>query len=159
MTIGEKIREIRTTKKISQTALATATNISKQSIYKYETGIINNIPFDKIEKIANALGVTPAYLMGWDDKIEKIIEGAAAYLEKENKLNAAILEMYGLDAMEILDRFIDATDSQKATMLSFVQDEKHTHDLFSKYYLLDDRGKKTVENVILAEYKAMNNKK
>lgn len=34
---------------------------------RYETGVIESIPSDKIEKIAARLGVTPAFLMGWDE--------------------------------------------------------------------------------------------
>ena len=33
-----------------------------------ETGIVTNIPSEKIEAAAKALGVTPGYLMGWEDQ-------------------------------------------------------------------------------------------
>lgn len=46
--------------------LALKVGISKQTAQKYEKGIITNIPSDKIEKIADALGCSPAYLMGWE---------------------------------------------------------------------------------------------
>lgn len=65
MTIGERIKTVRETKKISQIDLANAVSISKQTLYKYENGIVTNIPSDKIEAIAAYLCVSPAYLMGW----------------------------------------------------------------------------------------------
>lgn len=68
MTIGERIRSLREEKAISQTELALKCNISKQTLYKYETGIITNIPSDKIESIASVLHTTPAYLMGWEEE-------------------------------------------------------------------------------------------
>lgn len=68
MTIGERIKDMRISKGISQIELANKTNSSKQTIYKYENGIVTNIPSDKLESIANVLGCTPAYLMGWNDK-------------------------------------------------------------------------------------------
>ena len=37
----------------------------KQTIHKYEIGIISNIPASKIKLIADKLQTTPAYLMGW----------------------------------------------------------------------------------------------
>lgn len=40
--------------------------VSKQNLHKYESGIITNIPSDKIEKLANLYNVTPAYIMGWE---------------------------------------------------------------------------------------------
>ena len=67
MSIGERIKSIREKNHITPTDLARATKISKQNIYKYENNIITNIPSDKIEKIALALGVSPATLMGWED--------------------------------------------------------------------------------------------
>lgn len=71
MTIGEKIKLIREKKGASQIELAEAIGTTKQTIYKYENNIISNIPSDKIELIAKYLGVTPAYLMGWEDEKEE----------------------------------------------------------------------------------------
>lgn len=66
MTIGDRIRIIRTDQNISQTELAQAAGISKQTLYKYENNIIVNIPSTCIERLAQALSVSPAVLMGWD---------------------------------------------------------------------------------------------
>lgn len=66
-TIGERIRDARELKKISQEELGRACKITKQTIYKYETGVITNIPLDKLEIIADVLGVSSAYLAGWSD--------------------------------------------------------------------------------------------
>lgn len=67
MFIGEKIKSLRTKHGITQEELATAAGTKKQTIHKYETGIISNIPASKIKAIADKLGTTPAYLMGWED--------------------------------------------------------------------------------------------
>lgn len=73
MTIGERIVSLRKKLNITQTQLAEKADISKQNLYKYEKGIISNIPCDKIEKIADVLGCSPAYLMGWKDDVDKEI--------------------------------------------------------------------------------------
>ena len=65
--LGENIRKAREALGISQTDLAERISVSKQTLYKYENGIITNVPSDKIEKIALICGVSPAYLMGWDE--------------------------------------------------------------------------------------------
>lgn len=70
MTIGEKIRQLRIKNGYSQVDLAMKADVSKQTLYKYEHGIINNIPADKIERIAEILNTTPSYLVGWDDDEE-----------------------------------------------------------------------------------------
>ena len=56
---------------ISQTDFAKMIKVTKQTLYKYEQGIITNIPSNKIEEIANALGVAPSYIMGWEDTTEE----------------------------------------------------------------------------------------
>lgn len=67
MTKGERIKNLRERRGINQTALADKIDVSKQTLYKYENDIITNIPSDKIEALAEVLGTTPAYIMGWDD--------------------------------------------------------------------------------------------
>lgn len=67
MTIGRKIKQLRTNFNITQIDLANKVKVSKQTLYKYENNIITNIPSDKIELIAQALNTTPAYLMGWEE--------------------------------------------------------------------------------------------
>ena len=69
MTIGTRIKSLRESKGITQTELAELIGTTKQNIYKYENGIITNIPSDKIELIAQRLSVSPAYLMGWEEML------------------------------------------------------------------------------------------
>lgn len=67
ISVGSRIRAAREAKNMTQEELGAACGITKQSIFKYESGIITNIPLDRLEKIASALDVTPAYLMGWKE--------------------------------------------------------------------------------------------
>ena len=74
MSIGERIRKKRIEANLTLEELAGKIGISRQTMSRYETGVIGNIPSDKIEAIAKCLYVTPAYLMGWNDgKISKKI--------------------------------------------------------------------------------------
>ena len=68
MKIGDRIKEKREEKSMSQVDLANKINVSKQTLYKYENNIVTNIPSDKIELLAKFLDTTPAYLMGWEDE-------------------------------------------------------------------------------------------
>jgi len=65
MTIGERIKMARRVAGMTQEELGRACGTTKQTIYKYETGIVANVPLDRIEKMAAALGVSPARLTGW----------------------------------------------------------------------------------------------
>lgn len=67
MTVGDRIKQRRKEIGMSQTELAEKVGSTKQNIYKYENGIITNIPSDKIEMIAAVLSTSPGVLMGWDD--------------------------------------------------------------------------------------------
>ncbi len=68
MTKGERIKKLRESAGMSQTELADKLNTKKQTVYKYETDIVTNIPSDKIERISEIFNVSPAYIMGWSDE-------------------------------------------------------------------------------------------
>ena len=66
--LSKKIKALRKEKRLSLEQLAELVGTSRQTIHRYENGIIANIPHDKIEALASALGTTPASLMGWDEE-------------------------------------------------------------------------------------------
>lgn len=121
MKIGDRIKSLRNALNISQTELANRVGTTKQNIYKYENGIITNIPSDKVEQIAMILETTPAHLMGWDEEpasqkeslegIENIIP-----LPKTHKIpllgNIACGEP--ITAVENIDTYVDTPDCVSA---------------------------------------------
>lgn len=68
MTVGDRIRQARLEQDVTQQELADYIGVSKQAVYKYENNIVTNIPTDKVDAIAKRLRVSPAYLMGWEEK-------------------------------------------------------------------------------------------
>lgn len=64
MTIGERIKEIRKSKKISVDYLAKELGVSKTTIYRYEDSTIEKIPVKIFDQLCLLLSVTPAELMG-----------------------------------------------------------------------------------------------
>nr|DAI10502.1 MAG TPA: helix-turn-helix domain protein [Caudoviricetes sp.] len=67
MTIGRNIYHARKSSGMTLEELSKHIGISRQTLSRYENGIIGNIPSDRIEKIAIALNVSPAQLMGWEE--------------------------------------------------------------------------------------------
>lgn len=65
--IGNKLKSLRENKKLTLDEVAQKIDTSRQTLFKYENGIVTNIPSSKIEKLAGIYGVSPAYLMGWED--------------------------------------------------------------------------------------------
>ena len=70
--LGDRLRELREDRNLSQTEVANKIGITKQNLYKYENGIIENIPRDKIEALANYYDVSPSLIMGWNKDLENI---------------------------------------------------------------------------------------
>ena len=65
--LSERIRALRKKKGLSLEQLADMIGTSRQTVHRYETGVIANIPHEKIVSLAHALGTTPSSLMGWDE--------------------------------------------------------------------------------------------
>lgn len=71
MTMGERIKELRKKNKMTQEELGARVGLQKSAIAKYESGRVTNIKRSTIDKMAQALGVRPSYLMGWDGDVYK----------------------------------------------------------------------------------------
>ena len=67
MTIGEKIRYYREALSITQDDLAEALKTTPQNIYKYEKGIITNIPLSTLELLAEQFKISVRELVGWEE--------------------------------------------------------------------------------------------
>lgn len=65
--IGTKLKTLRENKKLTLDEVAQKVGTTRQTLFKYENGIVTNIPSNKIEELARFYGVSPAYLMGWKD--------------------------------------------------------------------------------------------
>jgi transcriptional regulator with XRE-family HTH domain len=64
MTIGERIKERRIQKGMTLEELGNKVGVGKSTVRKWETGEISNIKTDKIEKLSEALNLSPITLMG-----------------------------------------------------------------------------------------------
>lgn len=73
--INKNIHDLRIKNGLTLQELAKRIGTSKQTIQRYETGEIANIPYDKILKIAKALNVSPQALMGWESPENEMSEG------------------------------------------------------------------------------------
>ena len=68
MTIGDKINYLREQNNMTLEELGNKVGVGKSTIRKWEKGMIVNMKRDKIKKLADALGVSPSYLMGWTEE-------------------------------------------------------------------------------------------
>ncbi|MDK2828943.1 MAG: hypothetical protein PWP67_1757 [Clostridium butyricum] len=83
MGLKENIKNKRLELNLTLEDVSKRLSISKPTLQRYESGVISNIPSDKIEKLAIILETTPSCLMGWDEnkiKIEPQLTEAEKYL-------------------------------------------------------------------------------
>ena len=100
MTFGEKVKEARILKNLSQAELAAITGISERSLYTYEQ--LNTIPRkNNLKLLADALNVSISYLID-EEEIDK-----QKNLEKEDFIDD-VKDKFGYkgakEAKDVLDR-------------------------------------------------------
>lgn len=106
MDVGKRIKERRQELGLSADHLADVLGKNRSTIYRYESGYIENMPIEILEPIAKALQTTPAYLMGWDvDEIETIsnIQNDANIYEDIYESEIKQISELGLTAEELND--------------------------------------------------------
>lgn len=113
MTIGERIKNLRMEKGLSQIELAEKIKVSKQTLYKYENNIITNIPSDKIESIAKVLDTTPSMIMGWEAHMTDI----ANKMDYENLIS--IYTHFSYEAFRLLSTFLYLPDEGADALLEY----------------------------------------
>lgn len=138
MTIGKKIKDLRTELNMSVDELAEKLGKNRATIYRYEKGDIGNLPLDVLEPLATALQTTPGYLMGWDDKDDKDTLGVGDLLKLMRKQRNMSVEDFsnvlGIDP----DLFRKYETGEKYIPISII-------NMISEYYRLATRS--YVENV------------
>ena len=67
-TMAQRIKALRQEKGLTLEQVAEVVGVGRSTVRKWETGMIANMRRDKISALAEALGTTPAYLMGWKEE-------------------------------------------------------------------------------------------
>ena len=80
MTVSDRILKQMQLRGLSYGELSAATGLAKSAIHRYATGQTDKVPTEALEKLARALGVSPAYLTGWETECPSTL---AAHFEGE----------------------------------------------------------------------------
>lgn len=70
MTTGQRIKERRIEMGYTVDQLAEILGKNRATVYRYESGDIDDMPTKVLESVAKALRTTPARLMGWSDDVD-----------------------------------------------------------------------------------------
>ena len=89
--MAKRIKDLRKEKGLTLEQVAAIVGVGKSTVRKWETGMIANMKRDKIASLAKALGTTPEYLMGWDEKEDspsepQLTEGEKVLLDLFNRV-------------------------------------------------------------------------
>lgn len=106
MTVGDRIKQKRLDLGLTQQDLAERMGYkTKSAISRVERDYEQNLTLDRVALFAEALNVTPAFLMGWEDE-----SGAKTILGQlgEAKMNSIIREEKQQKANDLYDRFENA---------------------------------------------------
>ena len=116
MAISERLKSLRLKSNKTLEEVGKLIGATKQTLYKYENGIITNIPIDKIERLADIYNVAPSFIMGWD--VERTGTGYIVN-DGEDEVN-----------IELLDVTKDLTDTQIRELINFAKfiKQKETTD-------------------------------
>lgn len=68
MEIKDRLYNLRKEKRFTLEEVGKKIGVSKQTISRYENGEIENIPYEKIVALAAVYGVSPGYIVGWEDE-------------------------------------------------------------------------------------------
>ncbi len=123
MTLGERIKAERTRCGLSQGDVALAIGSTRQAVYKYECGIVVNIPEDKLRKMAELFEVSHAYLLGWDSSTDSDLS------QKERLLILAYRDHPELQAA--VDRLLDL-DGDTVSLFMAASSEEGKPPMFGK---------------------------
>lgn len=112
--MGERIKQLRKSLNMSQEELGSKIGVKKSAVNKYETGDVENIPRQSIEIMCRLFSVSPSYLLG--------IEELEDSLAKEVKLIEQIQEVYGKEAVDLLQSFTQLNAAGKEKVISYCDD-------------------------------------
>lgn len=97
--MSRKIKELRKAKGMTLENVADIVGVGKSTVRKWETGMIANMRRDKIGLLAQALGTTPAYLLGWEEEQKKndIQADIILRMRTDSLFMSAVETLYNLD--------------------------------------------------------------
>ena len=127
MNIGDRVKELRNKKGLTQTELANLLGYkSKSSVAHIENG--RDIPRSMVVRLANVLNTTPTYLMGWEDEPksaedDSVDNGVNELIDKYDNIEPSTTKKFPVLGKiacgepiydEYIDTFIEASSNLKA---------------------------------------------
>lgn len=123
MTVGECIRTLRLSKKMTQKQLGELSGIAEPTIRRYESGKLNP-KIETVKKIADALGVHVFDLLGIGKELDKFHVIPEIPIDETPESRQAIQEIASTDARKLYD---DLSIEKKREFWKLMNESFHEH--------------------------------
>ena len=118
MKMGAYIKYLREQAGLSQEELGKRLEpqVNRAAVNKWETGHVENIKRNHIERMAQIFGVSPCELMCFDDRFD------SAKAAEETKAIELVQKHFGKDAVHVLQMFIELNQTGQQKVLEDLSD-------------------------------------
>lgn len=144
MDVKDILKRRRIEKQLTLDDVGRLVGVSAATISRWESGDIANMKRDKIVKLAKALNISPAIIMGWDEE-DPTIQKRDADLEAIEKILSA--DGYALCCESYDDDYFYIKDSSGKTVASL-----YDYELLPKYYYLKKKDTVTAEMLLSSSF-------
>ena len=117
MSMGDRIKYLRESIGMTQDELGERLGIQKSAVAKYEAGKVENIKRSYIKIMADIFGVSPCFLLGFDED-----EETEKKIAEQTVLLQQIQRHWGKDAVNLLENFTQLNTDGKKKVLSQAED-------------------------------------
>lgn len=117
MTVGQKIKQLRISKGLTQEELGEMLGVKKAAVQKYESGQVQNLKQSTIKKLCEIFNKYPDYFIfdDFDSELEKELRQEVEFVQIMEK-------KYGKDVISIFEVVIDLNEESKKKVFDYVTD-------------------------------------
>lgn len=115
MTIGERLKRLRTEKGLTQEEVGNVLGITKAAVQKYENGTITNFKSDTIRKLSILFGIAPVYFI-FDD-VESDYSSATS-----DQLKSMVIKHFGERFVRYLDILDTLNEDGRQKIMAYIDD-------------------------------------
>lgn len=115
MTVGERIKQLRKEKGLTQEELGNLLGVKKAAVQKYESGLVQNLKQATIQRLCEIFNREPSYFIYTEKELEINLREEVVFIEK-------IERRYGKEVVSIIEVFMDLDDGGKDKVLEYAND-------------------------------------
>lgn len=115
--MGQRIKQCRLQVHMTQEELGNRLGVQKSAIRKYEKGIVDNIPRNRIALMAEIFDVDPTWLMGFDE------DDFTPQKQENHETDCDLIDAcFGKDAYKLVQTFLKLNDVGQAKAIEYLSD-------------------------------------